>query len=195
MRGAVFGARGRTGKLVVEEPRRRGHEPVPVSRSGDRVAGVAGLRADAATGEGVAAAVEGSDSVVDAMASGKGNPVGSALARALPERDGLRYVTVGGAAEGDRKRLADKATSWLSRTIARDVVLDRQEELGVLKGSRLRWTFVRPPRLVDMAAKGTVKPSHEKPPSLQVTRADLARTVAEALSDDGLVGRAPFVSS
>jgi putative NADH-flavin reductase len=198
MRVAVFGAKGRTGRLVVEELRRRGHEPVPVSRTGERVAGVAGRRANAATGEGVAAAVEGCDAVVNAMASGKGNPAGSTLVRALAGRVRLRYVTVGGAAVdagGDRKGVVDKAVSWLSRTVAKDVVLDRQEELALLERSRLRWTFLRPPRLVDGAAKGTVRVSHERPPSLQVTRADLARKVVEAIGDDGLVGRAPFVAS
>lgn len=198
MRVAVFGAKGRTGKLVVEELRRKGHEPVPVTRNGDRVAGVQGVRANPASGEGVAAAVEGCDAVVNAMASGKGNPAGSALAKALKGHAGLRYVTVGGAAvdaDGDRKGLADRAISWLSRVVAKDVVLDRQEELAILKGSRLRWTFVRPPRLVDGAAKGTVRQSHEKPPSMQITRADLARKVVEALTDDGLVGRVPFVSN
>ncbi len=198
MRVAVFGAKGRTGVLVVEALRLAGHQVVAASRRGEAVPGATAVAANPATGEGVAAAVEGCDAAVNAMASGKGNPAGSALARALSGRAGLRYVSVGGAAvdaPGDRKGVVDKAVSWLSRRVAKDVVLDRQEELAVLEGSGLRWTMLRPPRLVDGPAKGAVKMSFEKPQSIQITRADLARMVVEALGDERLVGRAPFVSN
>jgi putative NADH-flavin reductase len=198
MRVAVFGAKGRTGRLAVEALRAAGHEVVAASRTGDAVPGAAAMAADPSTGRGVAAAVEGCDAVVNAMASGKGNPAGSALARGLSARAGLRYVTVGGAAvdaAGDRKGIVDKAVSWLSRRVAKDVVLDRQEELAVLRGSRLRWTMLRPPRLVDGPPTGAARMSLERPQAIQIRRADLARVAAEALGDEALVGRAPFVSN
>jgi putative NADH-flavin reductase len=198
MKVAVFGARGRTGRLVVEELRRAGHEVVAANRRGEAVPGAEAVQADPVTGQGVAAAAGGCDAVVNAMASGKGNPACSGLARALRDREGLRYVSVGGAAvdmPGDRKGVADKVVSWLSRTFAKDVVMDRQVELEILGGSRLRWTMLRPPRLVDGPAKGQVRTSFEKPPTIQITRADLARKAVEALVDDSLAGRAPFVSN
>jgi putative NADH-flavin reductase len=198
MRVAVFGAKGRTGRLVVEALKAAGPEVVAVTRRGEAVEGAIAAQADPATGEGVGVAAEGCDAVVNAMASGKGNPAGSGLARALLPREGLRYVTVGGAAvdaEGDRKGIPDKIISWLSRTVAKDVVLDRQAELAILAASGLRWTMLRPPRLVDGAAKGVVRESFEKPPSIQITRADLARKVVETLGDESLVGRSPFVSN
>lgn len=198
MRVAVFGARGRTGRHVVEELRRAGHEVVAVTRRGDPIEGATPATANPATGEGVEQAVAGCDAVVNAMASGKGNPACSGLAQALQGRAGLRYVTVAGAAvdaPGDNKGLIDKAVSWISRTVAKEVVLDRQDELHVLQGSRLRWTMLRPPRLVDGPAKGEVKVSFERPQTIQITRADLARKVVEAIGDDGLGGRAPFVSN
>jgi putative NADH-flavin reductase len=198
MKVAVFGAQGRTGRLVVEELLRQGHEVVAASRRGEAIPGAEAVQADPVTGQGVAAAAGGCDAVVSALASGKGNPACSSLARALRDREGLRYVSVGGAAvdaDGDRKGVPDRIISWISRTFAKDVVMDRQAELQVLNWSRLRWTMLRPPRLVDRPAKGAVRTSFERPPSIQVTRADLARKVVEALSDDSLVGRAPFVSN
>lgn len=198
MKVAVFGARGRTGQRVVEELRRAGHDVIAASRRGDSVDGATAVAADPMTGEGVEPAVEGCDAVINAMASGKGNRSCSGLARAIAGREGLRYVSVGGAAvdmPGDRKGLADKIISWLSRTVAKEVVLDRQAELDVLRGSRLRWTMLRPPRLVDGPAKGEVRLSLERPQTIQITRADLARKAVEAIGDDSLVGRAPFVSN
>jgi uncharacterized protein YbjT (DUF2867 family) len=170
---AVFGAKGRTGRLAVEELRRAGHEVVAASRRGETVEGATAVAANPVTGEGVEQAVEGCDAVVNVMASGKGNPACSGLARALSARDGLRYVTVAGAAvdaPGDRKGTADKIISWLSRRVAKEVVLDRQAELDLLRASRLRWTMLRPPRLVDGPAKGDVKVSSERPQTIQITR-------------------------
>ena len=198
MKVAVFGARGRTCQLVVEELRGAGHEVVAASLRAESVPGACVVQADPAACQGGVAAAECCDAVVNAMASGKGNPSCSALARALRDRSGLRYVSVGGAAvdlPGDRKGVPDRIVSWLNRTVAPDLVLDRQAELDVLGASGLRWTMLRPPRLRDGAAKGSVRVSYERPPSMQVTRADLARKVVEALADDSLVGRAPFVSN
>jgi uncharacterized protein YbjT (DUF2867 family) len=199
MRVAVFGAKGRTGGLLVEALTAAGHDVVAVSRRGEPVPGAAAAAvADPASGQGVLAAAEGCDAVVNAMASGPGNPACSGLARALAGRDGLRYVTIAGAAvdaPGDRKGLPDKIISWLSRRVAKEVVLDRQEELAVLRGSRLRWTMLRPPRLVDGPPTGAARMSLERPQAIQIRRADLARVAAEALGDEALVGRAPFVSN
>lgn len=197
MRVAVFGAKGRTGRLVVEELLRRGHAAVAVSRDGAPVGGAEAAAADPSSGAGVEAALAGADAVVNAMASAKGNPAGSALARALAGRE-VRYLTVGGAAvdaPGDRKRLPDRLVSALARTLAPGTVLDRQEELAILQGSRLRWTMLRPPRLVDGEGTGTYRRSLLSPPSTKIARADLARAVADALEDDSQAGQAPFVSA
>lgn len=198
MRVAVFGARGRTGRLVVEELRKAGHTVVAVSRGGEPVGGAVAVAADPVTGQGVAVALGDCDAVVNAMASGKGNPSCSGLARALSGREGLRYVSIGGAAvdvPGDRKGIPDRIISWMSRTFAKEVVQDRQDELDLLRNSRLRWTMLRPPRLLDGEAKGEVKISFERPPTIQITRTDLARKVVEVLTDDALIGRVPFVSN
>jgi putative NADH-flavin reductase len=197
MRVAVFGAKGRTGRLVVEELMRRGHAIVAASRDGAAVSGAEAAAADPASGRGLEAALAGAEGVVNAMASGKGNPAGSALARALAGRE-VRYVTVGGAAvdaPGDAKRVPDRLVSWLARTLAPGTVLDRQEELGILQSSRLRWTMLRPPRLVDGAGTGTYRQSLTSPLSTKIARADLARAVADALEDAAGAGQAPFVSA
>ncbi|NAZ35999.1 NAD(P)-dependent oxidoreductase [Rubellimicrobium sp. CFH 75288] len=198
MRVAVFGARGRTGRHVVAELQRRGHEVIAVTRTGEAVGGATGLRADPVSGEGVADATDAADAVVCAMTSGRGNPACSRLAEALSGRVGLRYVTVGGAAvnrPGDRKGLVDRLFAGLMHVVARPVLEDRERELALLEGSALRWTMLRPPRLLDREARGTVRLSDERPPGLSLERADLARAVADALEDDALVGRAPFVSN
>src|SRR5690242_3034349 len=61
VRIAVPGATGVVGRHVVEEVRRTGHEPVAMARS---------LGVDVMTGNGLAAALRGTDAVIDVLSVG-----------------------------------------------------------------------------------------------------------------------------
>lgn len=198
MRVTVFGARGRTGRLVVEELLRAGHTVVAASRGGEPVGGTRAVAANPLTGEGMDDALEACDAVVNALASGKDNPACSTLARTLMGRTGLRYVSLGGAAVNhprDRKGLVDRIATAITRFAGGEGVTDRQEELAILMGSGLRWTMLRAPFLVDGAATGDVEMSDERTPGMRLRRGDFAAVAVRALADDMLVGRAPFVGS
>jgi uncharacterized protein YbjT (DUF2867 family) len=198
MRIAVFGAAGRTGRLTCQALLAAGHEVHAVTR---REVDVPGTRRvlDATDAAAVRALAGEVDGVVNAMTSGKGNPSGSGLAGALKGREGLRYVTLAGAAvdaPGDGKGVPDKAISWIARKVSGEVVLDRQRELDLLVagGHGLRWTMLRPPRLTDKDPRGTWRLTTDKPASTQIARADLAGALAEAVTGERHLGRAPFVS-
>ena len=193
----VFGASGRTGRWIAEGLARAGHA---VTAAGRRDPGLPGIRfhqTDLHDAQAVQAAVQGADAVLSALASGKGNPACSTLARAVAGMDGLRFVTIAGAgvdAPGDAKGLGDKAIGWIMRRIVPDTLADRQAELAILQASRLRWTMLRPPRLTNKAATGRWHLSHDRPASTQIARADLAAAVIAVAGDDTWAGRAPFVA-
>ena len=194
----VFGARGRTGRLVVKELLQSGHTVVAASRRGEPVGGTRSAAVNPVTGEGVAGAVEACDAVVNALASGPGNPSCSSLAQALGGRDGLRYISLAGAAVDhprDRKGLADRIATRITRFFGGPGVADRQAELAILMASRLRWTMLRAPFLVDGPATGHAKLSDDRVPGLRLTRGDFATTAVRALTDDAFPGRAPFLGS
>ncbi len=195
----VFGAKGRTGRLVVEELLRAGHTVVAASRSGEATGGTRAVAANPVTGEGVADAVETCDAVVCALTSGPGNPACSALVQAILDRDRLRYLSIGGGAmdhPGDRKGLAHAAVSWLMQTaIERENLADRKREHDLMVGSRLRWTMLRPPWLANGPPLGRVRMSDDTMPGPMIRRADLAAAIVQAIPDESLIGRAPFVSN
>lgn len=198
MQVTVFGARGRTGRLVVEELLRAGHTVVAASRRGDPVGGTRAVAADPVAGTGLAQALEACDAVVNALASGPGNPACSSLARALLERTGLRYVSLGGAAVNhprDRKGPVDRLATVITRLVGGAAVTDRQEELAILMGSGLRWTMLRAPYLVDGPATGDVEISDERVPGLRLRRGDFAAVAVRGLTEDMMVGRAPFLGN
>lgn len=193
----LFGATGRTGRLVAQRLLAAGHRVTAAGRRDPQIDGVVFIRADLGDAAGLADLARGKDGAVSTLASAKGNPVCSGVARALAGQAGLRFVTIGGAAVDqarDAKGPSDRFMGWLMRRLVPQMLADRQAELAVLQGSLLRWTMLRPPRLTDGPATGTVRLTHDRPASTAVSRADLARAVVDALGDATLIGRAPFVA-
>src|SRR5690349_19736304 len=139
MRIAVLGATGRTGRLVVAELLRRGHELVAVVRDAER-AGLPGEVAlvvgDVRRAEVLARAVTGADAVVSALGPGPGVPrlhgeMAPVLRSVMAERNVGRYVGVSGAGltiAGDRKSVRDRVISTLmSRSeMVRDKAAEHQ---------------------------------------------------------------------
>lgn len=193
----LLGGTGRTGRLIAAELLLRGHEVTVAGRRDPGLDGVRFRQTDLMNGNDLVAASTGADAVASALASGKGNPVCSTVAKALSGRKGLRFVTIAGGgvdAPGDRKGIPDKLIGWIMRRVVPQMLADRQRELAILQDSRLRWTMLRPPRLTDNAATGTHRISFDRPASTAISRADLARAVVDALTDPALEGRAPFVA-
>jgi hypothetical protein len=109
----------------------------------------------------------------------------------------LRYVTVAGAAvdvPGDDKVWLERRFGPVLARMVGEMITDRQREYAVLTLSELRWTMLRPPRLVDGPATGRARLSFDRPVSGRATRGDVAEAAVAALADDGLIHRAPFVA-
>jgi putative NADH-flavin reductase len=195
----VFGAGGRSGGRIAQRLLDAGHTVTAAVRPGNR-AQPPGNRAeiDLADAEGVRAHAARADAVVSALASGRGNPAASTLARALLPLDGLRFVTIGGAgvdAPGDAKGLADRAIGAIMRLTVGEMLADRQAEHDLLVPSRLRWTMLRPPRLTEKPGRGQWRLTHDAPATAQIARDDLAAATVAVLADPSTEGRAPFVSA
>lgn len=198
MNVTLFGATGRTGRLIAAELAAAGHSLRAAGRRDPKMAGVEFVALDLSDPQAVARATEGADAVISALASAKGNPACSTLARALAGRDGLIFITVGGAgvdAPGDAKGIPDKLAGWVMRRVVPEMLADRQAELAILHNSRLRWTMIRPPRLTDGPARGGYRVSFARPASTAIARADLARACVAALTEESWQAKAPFVAA
>jgi putative NADH-flavin reductase len=199
MKVAVFGASGRTGRLVLDALVNAGHQPVAHSRReifgwhGESV--VSELSDEKAVGDLIAA----SDAVISCLASNKGEGTCLDLARHVMSRmpSGFRFLTLAGAAvdaPGDRKGLPDKIAGGLARLFAGRMIRERQAELDALLASSLAWTMLRPPVLNDKPATGRVVVTYDKPHAIKISRADVARTMVDMISASDVVGKAPFIA-
>lgn len=197
MKVLVFGGTGRTGRLIAGRLVEEGHEVTAAGRRDPRIPGVTFHEVDLSDAGAVRAVAEGMDAAISALASGRNDPVCSGVATALSGAEGLRFVTIAGGgvdAPGDDKGAMDRFIGWLMRRLVPHMLADRQAELGVLQAGRLRWSMLRPPVLNNKPASGKYRITFDRPASKGISRADLARAAVDALKEDTLIARAPFVA-
>lgn len=203
MRVLVVGGTGRIGSLAAAAARRAGHEAVSVAGHAPANAEGAVVVADIRDADAVRRAVNLAEAIIAAVGprsnsledelaveAGMRNLVGAAR-----ELGVTRIITLSGAAvdiAGDRKPLIDRVASTLVRRAAKHVVGAKQREYEVLAASGLDWTALRPPFVIDGAARG-YRLDLRLRPGARVTRADVAQALVDQLSDARYVGLAPFV--
>lgn len=162
---AVFGATGRTGRLVVTGALTAGHGVTAFLRDPDKLEpavrehpALRTVQGDVRDAAAVSRAVEGADVVVSALAPVKGQPMVQTdgtrnIVRAMQTHGVRRIVSLTGAgvtAPGDPPRaFAGRAIRGIMTLVAGWVLADGQGHADVLYGSDLDWVVVRPPRLTD----------------------------------------------
>jgi putative NADH-flavin reductase len=206
VRVALLGATGGTGRLVVEELVRRGHEVTALTRSlapqpSPAVRWRVGDARDAAA---VRDLVAGADAVVSALGPRKGDAmlhreVAPHLISAMAATGVRRFVGVSGAGidvPGDRKSGRDRLISVLIQRFGGEAVRDKAVERELWAASTLDWTLVRPPRLVDGPATGQVEHhAAHSPRRTSLSRADLAAFIVDLLEQPAYVRQAPLVAA
>ena len=203
MRVAVLGASGRTGGLVADEARARGHEVVAVvRRGGSAPVGTIERVAEGRDAAALRAALAGCDAAVFAI--GPSGATGAtadhtvmrqsmpALVEAMRSAGVPRLVVVsasGPFTDGDDPFLRYVAKPIVQR-ILREPFSDFVATEPVVRSSDLDWTIVRPPQLKDGSARGRYRRADDAgvPFGISIRRADLARAVLDVLDDDSTVG-------
>ncbi|HKD32442.1 MAG TPA: NAD(P)H-binding protein [Gaiellaceae bacterium] len=167
MKIAVIGSTGATGKLVLQEAKRRGHEVTAFARDADALARVSGL-ADVVEGDGrdrgaLERAVAGQNAVIDAVGSGGTPDAISAVARSLTEAmqaAGVPRLVATSAYGMVAKRPYVLAS--IVRRIFRATFADQHIADHLIESSNLDWTIVRATRLVSGTPKRPARLSTDR---------------------------------
>jgi putative NADH-flavin reductase len=196
VRIVVFGATGRTGRLVLDQARARGLEVTALARNPSSLVGDPSLtvvRGDATNVETVKTALAGADAAVSVLAIPEGTEETTALSEAT------RTIARRMAIAGPRRLIVTANTSiFHDRAVAdpyRIVATEHRRNVAMLRGSDLSWTVLAAPYLVDAAGVGRYEAVVEgPPPGKRITRSDFALATLDALSLDGWIRRAVGVS-
>lgn len=198
MRIAIVGGNGQIARLLHPLLVKAGHQPVALARKEEYRADLEALGAelrllDLENADDAAwdAALEGADAVVFAAGGGGDGSIerkktvdlgGSLGAIASATRLGIRRFVQISAIGVDRPADPDLGEVWAAYVTAK-----RDADVA-LRQSELDWTVLRPGRLTDDAATGLVDLGPEAERG-DVTRADVAATVAALLERDDTIGR------
>lgn len=212
MKVVVFGATGLTGKELLRIALADGHEvtavarnPAAVTEKHDRLRVVQAAGEDAAQ---VAAAIEGQDAVLSALGSRTRdkNTVRSDSARnivaGMKQHGVRRLVWLSASGVGESKGQAERTSFVFGKIIMplflKDVYADAAIAEELIQKSGLESTLVRPVGLTNKPEKGNIWASGDltqKPPSSQISRADVARWMVQQLTSSAWVGKAATLSN
>ena len=207
MRILVFGAAGRTGRLVVEKALGHGHDvtafihTTPLSATDARLTMCVG---DVRDFDAVSSAVAGHSAVAFALSqeSGAGSDiheVGIAnIMHAMAEKSVTRLAAVSAAGAFDR---SSKKLPLGYRALVATSLRKSYDDLEAMErrimASDLDWTIVRPVGLSDDPPSGDYRISRDGsllPKARRVSRGDVAALVVKALETDTYWRRAVVIS-
>jgi len=196
MKVVVFGATGRTGRLLVEGALARGHDVTAFVRAPNKLGAlrdrVQVVQGDVLDGGAVSDAVDGQEAVLVALAGGGAKAVEQVNAQGTlnvirsMQRYGARRLVVLSA--GGTQPGRDPNLPWFFERIVKPLFLKnvladlRRMEISV-RQSELDWTLVRAAQLVDGPARGAYRaePGYSLPGGTKIARADVAAFMLDEL--------------
>lgn len=212
MRLTVFGANGATGRLLVRQALDAGHEVAAVTRrpagfpfADRRVDVVAG---DVRDGQAVARALDGSEAVLSSLGVPfTRKPVtvyseGACVIVAAMSRLGLKRLVVVSSTTVEPHRHAEGGfmlnrvmQPLVSATIGKTTYADMRAMEGIVGGSDLEWTVVRPAGLFDAGRVSAYQVSEDPLDGVFTSREDLAACLLAQAGDARFVRKAIEVTT
>jgi len=211
MKLTVFGASGRTGRLVVRHALDAGHDVTAVVRDPARLpihdSSLDVVTADVTDPDALRPALQGRDAAISAIGATTRKDAGIAASATEAILDGLhragvhRFVAVSASPlapppVGERFFWRAVITPML-QSIYRDVYADLASMEAALRDSGIDWTVVRPPRLTNGKPTGRYRTRIDGnvPKGRSISRGDLAAAILAFVNDPTTLRHAIGVSS
>jgi uncharacterized protein YbjT (DUF2867 family) len=200
----VFGASGRTGRLVVKESLEKGHHVLAFVRNPSRLdlshPQLETIQGDAKYEEDVDRAVQRGQSVVSVLGQAAGSPldicsVGTAnIVDSMKKHGVRRLICLSDYGNGETRNKGPYSRFlWL---VIRAHLEDKEKMENTVRSSGLAWTIVRATILTDGPRTASYKAGPEIKVGLvpKISRNDVADLMVRQLTDDTSIGLALSIS-
>jgi putative NADH-flavin reductase len=210
MKILVLGARGKTGRLVVDRALADGHTVTALvhphqdeKEDHPLPAPVEVIHGDAQNPSRMRTAMEGIEAVIDIIGGTKPflttdleTNTAKVVLDIMQEVGAKRLIAVSALGVGESK----ENTSFLYEHIfmpvfLRGIIEDKGNMEAVVQRSALDWIIVRPPILNDHDATGSIHVVAKGEEAHKITRADLARFLVDQLTSNEYVGQAITIAN
>jgi len=199
----IFGANGKTGKLVVEKALIAGHTVTAFLRTPAEIPNVRVVTGDASNPAAVRAAVTGQQAVVDTIGGKtpwKSTMLEQTAARniiaAMQAVSARRIIVVSMMGLGSSRPQAPFwYSSLLMPTFLHGSSADKAAMEAVIMASDLDYTIVRPPILTETSATGSILTPTPPTKAHKITRADLAQFLVDQITGTQYLKQAVVVAN
>ena len=204
---AVIGGTGKSGTYLVKELLKQGYSikllhrnPSSLSLSDPLIELISG---DARNSEAIEILLNDCNAVISTLGQAVGEPTIFSQAtenilNAMTKHGIRRYIVVTGLnvdAPGDHKNEKVRfATDWMYQNYPK-TTKDRQVEFEYLSKSKLDWTLVRLPMIIQTDESFPVAISLEDCPGENISASDLARFLIDQLSNEEYIRKSPFIAN
>ena len=206
MKVLVLGATGGSGRLIVRDALAKGHSVAALVRSKARALDLPGadlIEGDARDEGTLTRALDGCDAVISALGTGMGfrkvdllAVATRALVTAMTRNGVRRLVCISALGVGDSHGHGGFVFDRLFQPLLLShAYKDKDGQEAAIRASSLDWVVVRPARLTDDPARGSVRTVTDLAAVKggEIARADVARFVVEQLTTDTWLRRTPVL--
>jgi putative NADH-flavin reductase len=211
MKITILGSTGFVGKVLIKKAIAAGYQVKTLARDPRKLEDIKNkieiINGSVFDSLKVEEAIEGAEVVLSAIGPPAGKPCDpSQYEKAMKEivsimdKNGIRrYIHIGGAGhEGGEDEIWNFKRKFLRlflNLLARQILVAKHLEWEVLKSSDLDWTLIRPPRIANEAASGSISVDEKKLRSLKVSVEDLTDFILLQISSKDWIRKAPLISS
>lgn len=210
MKIAIFGGTGPLGKQLVEQALEAGHKVTVLARTPDKLGiehrELTVYQGDVLNPDDVAYVVQDADAVLSALGIrrlGYSTTVSEGtrhILKAMYAHDVKRFLCVTSVGVNDSRPQA-RTMGFLYHRILLPIVLrqsfdDKERQEHIITQSQIEWTIIRPTSLINDKLTQSYTVTDEKDFSIKgdISRADVAHFMLEAIHQTELVGQAVTVS-
>ena len=202
----IFGATGNTGLQLVSQGLAQGNHITAYIRNPEKLLAalpeatkVNIIKGELDNLEEMEKAIQGQDAVIVSL-GGKGLfsrdttcSIGTKAIIGVMQKTGVKKLSVlssYGVGPGNRALLG-----WAIRAMLYHPLADKDEQEDFIIKSGLDYTIVRPPRLMDVPAKGNIHATVSgRLPTMEISRADVAAFMLQSLAENSYSGQAVSIS-
>jgi putative NADH-flavin reductase len=204
----IFGATGGVGRRLIEQGLAQGYRITAFVRNLSVFSvqhhNLSIIEGNLFDREKIRKAVAGQDAVISALGNKtsralwrKNTAISEGLANivsAMEESGVSRMVFVTSFGVNEKIFLPEK---WFIKTALKNIFADIPRQEMLLRKSALRWTVVRPARLVNGPAIGRYRSGEDLPigPFSKISRANVADFLLKSVRDPSMIGKVTTISS
>jgi putative NADH-flavin reductase len=211
MKLAILGSTGFVGKVLIHKAIAAGYQVKTLARNPEKLKGISDeieiIQGNVFDPSAVEATILGTEAVLSTIGPPQRNPGNPELYEKamknivkIMDKHGIkRYIHIGGAAhqggENEVWNFNRKFLRLFLNLFGKQILVAKHLEWEVLKSSDLDWTLIRPPRIANEAASGSISIDEKNLKNLKVSVEELTDFILQQISSKEWIRKAPLISS